>query len=89
MAAALPVMIITLVALVFVHPDWSLRDAQFAWMLLILFGTIAIAGAGRYALPGVVRRRSNVTRASPAPLIRRSGDGPTVRCRRHRFVPIC
>ncbi|MEK7888309.1 DoxX family protein [Burkholderia contaminans] len=55
--AALPVMIITLVALVFVHPDWSLRDAQFAWMLLILFGTIAIAGAGRYALPGMVRRR--------------------------------
>ncbi len=60
--AALPVMIVTLVALVFVHPDWPLRDAQFAWMLLILFGTIAIAGAGRYVLtvplPGVVRRRS-------------------------------
>ncbi|HGL4258814.1 DoxX family protein [Burkholderia dolosa] len=56
--AALPVMIVTIVALVFVHPDWSLRDAQFAWMLLILFGTVAIAGAGRYALPNVVRRRS-------------------------------
>ncbi|KVL23411.1 hypothetical protein [Burkholderia sp. MSMB1826] len=42
-----------------VHPDWPLRDAQFAWMLLILFGTIAIAGAGRYVLPlpGVVQRR--------------------------------
>ncbi|KAB0642735.1 DoxX family protein [Burkholderia latens] len=56
--AALPVMIVTLVALVFVHPDWPLRDAQFAWMLLILFGTIAIAGAGRYALPSIVRRRA-------------------------------
>lgn len=59
--AALPVMIVTLVALVFVHPDWPLRDAQFAWMLLILFGTIAIAGAGRYVLRlplrGVVQRR--------------------------------
>ncbi|RKU02064.1 LysR family transcriptional regulator [Burkholderia sp. Nafp2/4-1b] len=55
--AALPVMIVTIVALVFVHPDWSLRDGQFAWMLLILFGTVAIAGAGRYALPNVVRRR--------------------------------
>lgn len=60
--AALPVMIVTLVALVFVHPDWPLRDAQFAWMLLILFGTIAIAGAGRYVLPlplpDVMRRRA-------------------------------
>ncbi|WP_175922822.1 DoxX family protein [Burkholderia latens] len=56
--AALPVMTVTLVALVFVHPDWPLRDAQFAWMLLILFGTIAIAGAGRYALPSIVHRRA-------------------------------
>ncbi|WP_342706108.1 DoxX family protein [Burkholderia arboris] len=56
--AALPVMIITVVALAFVHPDWSLRDGQFAWMLLILFGTIAIAGAGRYTLPGLLLRRT-------------------------------
>ena len=86
-ALALPVMIITLVALVFVHPDWSLRDAQFAWMLLILFSTIAIAGAGMRCRAWCAAA-SNVTRASPAPLIRRSGDGP-LRCRRHRFVPIC
>ncbi|KAG8153765.1 DoxX family protein [Burkholderia catarinensis] len=55
--AALPIMIVTMIALVFVHPDWPVREAQFAWMLLILFGTIAIAGAGRYSLTAIVRRR--------------------------------
>ncbi|WP_431822978.1 DoxX family protein [Burkholderia sp. F1] len=54
--AALPAMIVTVVALAFVHPDWTAEQAQFAWMLLILFGTIAIAGAGRYSLSAIVRK---------------------------------
>lgn len=45
--AALPILIVTAVALGFVHRDWPLADGQFAWMLPILFGTIAIAGPGR------------------------------------------
>jgi putative oxidoreductase len=48
--SALPVMIVTAIALLRVHPEWRIDQAQFAWMLLILFGTIAIAGPGRYAL---------------------------------------
>lgn len=46
--AALPIIVITLMALTLVHPEWTLDQAQFAWMLLILFGTIVIGGAGRY-----------------------------------------
>ena len=51
--AALPIIVITLVALTLVHPEWTLDEAQFAWMLLILFGTIAIGGAGRYRVTWV------------------------------------
>jgi putative oxidoreductase len=48
--AALPVMAVTAIALLRVHPEWTIDQAQFAWMLLILFGTIAIAGPGHYTL---------------------------------------
>jgi putative oxidoreductase len=48
--SALPVMVVTAIALLRVHPEWTIDQAQFAWMLLILFGTIAIAGPGQYAL---------------------------------------
>jgi putative oxidoreductase len=46
--AAIPILVVTMIALLFVHRDWSLAQGQFAWMLLILFGAIAIAGPGRY-----------------------------------------
>ncbi|WP_455922890.1 DoxX family protein [Pseudomonas putida] len=48
--ACLPVLAVLLVALVFVHPEWSLEQGQFAWLLLILFTTILIGGAGRLAV---------------------------------------
>ncbi|MFM0504225.1 DoxX family protein [Paraburkholderia caffeinilytica] len=48
--AAVPILIVTLIALIVVHRDWTLAQGQFAWMLLILFGTIAIAGPGKYSL---------------------------------------
>jgi putative oxidoreductase len=47
---ALPIMVVSAIALLRVHPEWTIDQAQFAWMLLILFGTIAIAGPGRYVL---------------------------------------
>jgi putative oxidoreductase len=46
--AAIPILLVTLIAIVFVHPDWTLVQGQFAWMLLIMFGTVAIAGPGKY-----------------------------------------
>ncbi|MGY4495165.1 DoxX family protein [Pseudomonas sp. TE3610] len=48
--ACLPVLAVLLVALVFVHPEWTLEQGQFAWLLLILFTTILIGGAGRLAV---------------------------------------
>jgi putative oxidoreductase len=42
-----------------VHPQWSVAEGQFGWLLLILFATVFIAGPGRLALnvrlPGVLR----------------------------------
>ncbi|KAF1072096.1 MAG: hypothetical protein GAK45_00310 [Pseudomonas citronellolis] len=49
--ACLPVIGVLLVALVFVHPEWTLEQGQFAWWMLILFGGLAIAGPGDYRLP--------------------------------------
>jgi putative oxidoreductase len=42
-----------------VHPQWSVAEGQFGWLLLILFATVLIAGPGRLVipvrLPGVLR----------------------------------
>ena len=48
--ACLPVIAVLLVALVFVHPQWSLEEGQFAWWMLILFAGLAIVGPGSYRL---------------------------------------
>ncbi|MGU7782137.1 DoxX family protein [Burkholderia sp. PU8-34] len=48
--ASLPVMVISAIALLRVHPEWTAQQAQFAWMLIIMFGTLVIAGAGQYSL---------------------------------------
>jgi putative oxidoreductase len=36
--------------MVLVHPDWSIEQGQFGWLLVIVFGTIALSGAGRYSV---------------------------------------
>ncbi|MFJ2320755.1 DoxX family protein [Pseudomonas sp. NPDC087817] len=55
----LPILFVLLVALLVVHPQWSVAEGQFGWLLLILFTTVFIAGPGRLAisvrLPGVLR----------------------------------
>jgi putative oxidoreductase len=48
--AALPIMLVSAVGLGLVHREWTLDQGQFAWMLLIMFGTLAIGGAGRYRI---------------------------------------
>lgn len=48
--ACLPVIAVLLVALLFVHPQWSLEEGQFAWWMLILFAGLAMAGPGSYRL---------------------------------------
>lgn len=48
--ACLPILFLLLVALIVVHPDWTLEQGQFAWLLLIIFIAVFIAGPGRLAL---------------------------------------
>ncbi|WP_090551232.1 DoxX family protein [Paraburkholderia caballeronis] len=57
-AAAVPLLVVTLIALAMVHRAWSLEEGQFAWMLLILYGTVVIAGPGQIRLRGARARRS-------------------------------
>jgi len=53
--ASLPVLFLLGVSMVLVHPDWSIADGQFGWLLIIVFGTIALSGAGRYSLDARLR----------------------------------
>lgn len=48
--ACLPILCVLLIALLVVHPDWTLFEGQFGWLLLILFSSILLAGPGRFAL---------------------------------------
>lgn len=48
--ACLPILSVLLIALLVVHPQWSLDEGQFGWLLLILFTSLFIAGPGRLAL---------------------------------------
>lgn len=48
--AALPVLFLLLVSMLLVHPEWSIAEGQFGWLLVIVFGTIGLSGAGRHSL---------------------------------------
>ena len=48
--ACLPILGLLCIALLAVHPEWSLEQGQFGWLLLVLFGTLALTGPGRYSL---------------------------------------
>lgn len=56
--AALPVVFLLAVSMFLVHPDWSIAEGQFGWLLVIVFGTIALSGAGRYSLDARLRSRA-------------------------------
>jgi putative oxidoreductase len=55
--ATLPVLFLLAVSVIWVHPEWSLAEGQFAWLLLIVFSTIFVAGPGRLALGTRLARR--------------------------------
>jgi len=54
--ACLPVLAVLLVALVVVHPEWSLEQGQFAWLLVALYGGLALTGPGLYPGSGLIGR---------------------------------
>jgi hypothetical protein len=42
--ACLPIIAVLLVAMLAVHPQWSIAEGQFGWLLLIIFTTLALTG---------------------------------------------
>lgn len=56
--ASLPLLFLLLVSMLLVHPDWSIADGQFGWLLIIVFGTIALSGAGHYSIDARLRARA-------------------------------
>ncbi|TCL02853.1 DoxX family protein [Sodalis ligni] len=51
--ACLPIIAVLLVAMLAVHPEWTVEQGQFGWLLLIIFITLALCGPGRWRIrPG-------------------------------------
>lgn len=48
--ASTVVLFLLAVSMLLVHPDWSVAEGQFGWLLMIVFGSIAFMGAGRYSI---------------------------------------
>ena len=48
--ACLPILAVLLIAMLVVHPEWTLFEGQFGWLLLIIFTTLLISGPGRLVL---------------------------------------
>ena len=48
--ACLPILAVLLIAMLVVHPEWTLFEGQFGWLLLIIFTSVLIAGPGRLVL---------------------------------------
>lgn len=48
--ACLPILFLLWVSMLLVHPQWTLFEGQFGWLLLIVFTSILIAGPGRLVL---------------------------------------
>jgi putative oxidoreductase len=55
--ACLPVIGVLLIAMLAVHPDWSIAEGQFGWLLLVIFTAIALCGPGHWRL-GAARRHA-------------------------------
>lgn len=51
--AALPVIAVLLVSMLIVHPQWSVAEGQFGWLLLVIYGAIALCGPGKWSLSGM------------------------------------
>lgn len=49
-AATLPVLAVLAVAMLVVHPGWSIAEGQFGWLLIVIFVTIGLCGPGRWSL---------------------------------------
>ena len=48
--ACIPIIVLLLVALLLVHPDWNLGEGQFGWLYLIVFCTLMLTGPGHWSI---------------------------------------
>ncbi|WP_343711121.1 DoxX family protein [Kosakonia radicincitans] len=48
--ACVPIIVVLLVAMLAVHPDWSIAEGQFGWLLLIIFTTLLLTGPGSWRI---------------------------------------
>ncbi|MDQ0739868.1 DoxX family protein [Pseudomonas sp. W4I3] len=48
--ACLPILAVLVIALLVVHPEWTLFEGQFGWLLMIIFSSLLIAGPGSLRL---------------------------------------
>lgn len=48
--ACLPVLAVLGVALVVVHPGWTLEEGQFAWLFAVLYAGLVITGPGAWVV---------------------------------------
>ncbi|WP_175625517.1 MULTISPECIES: DoxX family protein [Oxalobacteraceae] len=55
--ASLPVIAVLLVSMLIVHTQWSIAEGQFGWLLMIIFGTIALCGPGKFSFDAVLQRK--------------------------------
>lgn len=47
--ATLPILAVLWVAMLIVHPHWSIAEGQFGWLFLIAFTTIVLCGPGAWS----------------------------------------
>ncbi|MFC7286872.1 DoxX family protein [Herminiimonas glaciei] len=55
--ACLPVIAVLVVSMLIVHPQWSIAEGQFGWLLLIIFTAIALCGPGRFSVDAMFARK--------------------------------
>jgi putative oxidoreductase len=55
--ACLPIVFLLLVSMLAVHPDWSIAEGQFGWLLSIIFCAIALCGPGKWSFDAVMEKR--------------------------------
>ncbi len=75
--AVVPLVIMLMVALVFVHPGDPWAKIELALLYLVPFSALFISGGGWYSLDNVLRRRKRRTASSiPAPPADITSDAP-------------
>lgn len=52
------VLVLLAVSMFLVHADWSVAEGQFGWLLMIVFGSIALMGAGSYSLDATLSQKA-------------------------------